>query len=321
MTPKVYVGTAGMSVWFSPDGGERWERPYSESGLYLESRVWGLTAHPGEPDAVYAGTDIGLYRWSEQARKWTHLPGPLDKLETWALVQEASDPAVMWAGTRPAGLFKTTDAGRTWQQLAVPFVDTCIFVVHPRVTSILLDPAEPGTAWVGVELDGVRRTRDGGRTWQPCNEGMFTADIHGLSLTRHGARKLFATTNKGLFVSEDDGDSWTHHPVDSPWQYMRVSHERADRTGTMFISNGDGPPGSTGRILRSRDNGKSWENTGAEGFNSTPWCFATNPADPDRLYCASNLGQLYRSTDGGEHWTKLKREMGEIRSIMWRPAS
>jgi hypothetical protein len=30
MTPKVYVGTAGMSVWFSEDGGDRWERPYSE---------------------------------------------------------------------------------------------------------------------------------------------------------------------------------------------------------------------------------------------------------------------------------------------------
>jgi photosystem II stability/assembly factor-like uncharacterized protein len=170
-----------------------------------------------------------------------------------------------------------------------------------------------------VELDGVRRTRDGGRTWQACNEGMFTADIHGLSLTHHGARKLFATTNKGLFISEDDGDTWTHHVVDSPWQYMRVSHERADVTGTLFISNGDGPPGSTGRILRSHDNGKSWENTGAEGFNSTPWCFATHPADPDRVYCASNLGQIYRSTDGGGRWTKLKREMGEIRAILWRP--
>ena len=44
MTPKIYVGTIGMSVWFSPDGGDRWERPYSESGLYMESRVWALSA-------------------------------------------------------------------------------------------------------------------------------------------------------------------------------------------------------------------------------------------------------------------------------------
>ena len=320
MTAKVYVGTAGMSVWFSPDGGERWERPYSESGLYLESRVWGLSSHPGEPDHVYAGTDSGIYRWSENERKWTHLPSSLDRLQTWALVHDATDPAVMWAGTRPAGVFKTTDAGKTWSRLPVTFVEKCVFVIHPRVTSLLLDPAEPGTAWVGVELDGVKRTRDGGTTWEACNEGIFTPDIHGLSLTRHGTRKLFATTNKGLFISEDDGDTWSHHPVDSPWQYMRVSQERADASGTMFLTNGDGPPGSTGRILRSRDNGKSWENTGATGFNSTPWCFATNPADPNLIFTVSNLGQIYRSADGGDTWTKLKRELGEIRSIMWRPA-
>jgi photosystem II stability/assembly factor-like uncharacterized protein len=34
----------------------------------------------------------------------------------------------------------------------------------------------------------------------------------------------------------------------------------------------------------------------------------------------SNLGQIYRSPDGGETWTKLRRELGEIRSILWRPA-
>jgi photosystem II stability/assembly factor-like uncharacterized protein len=319
MTPKIYVGTIGMSVWFSPDGGERWERPYSESGLYMESRVWALSAHPGEPDSVYAGTDRGVYRWSERERHWTHLPSELDRLEVWSLAQEASDPAVIWAGTGPAGLYRSTDAGKTWARMPVEFAERCVFVIHPRVTSLLLDPAEPGTLWVGAELDGVRRTRDGGRTWQACNEGMFTADIHGLSLTRHGARTLLATTNKGLFVSEDDGDSWAHSVLDSPSQYTRVSQERADQTGTLFLTNGDGPPGSTGRILRSRDNGKSWDNTGVTGFNSTPWCIATNPADPSFVVAASNLGQIYRSTDGGETWAKLRRELGEIRSLLWRP--
>ena len=73
------VGTAGTSVWFSRDLGETWDRPYSESGLYLESRVWALSAHPGRPGEMLAGTDSGVYRWSEAARLWTHLPGPFDK--------------------------------------------------------------------------------------------------------------------------------------------------------------------------------------------------------------------------------------------------
>ena len=46
------VGTAGMSVWFSRDDGETWIRPYIESGLYLEARVWALSAHPQRPRLV-----------------------------------------------------------------------------------------------------------------------------------------------------------------------------------------------------------------------------------------------------------------------------
>jgi len=63
MDARLCIGTSGMSVWFSDDLGESWSRPYSESGLYLEARVWALSWHPDAPDAVFAGTDSGLYRW------------------------------------------------------------------------------------------------------------------------------------------------------------------------------------------------------------------------------------------------------------------
>ena len=65
MSNLLCVGTAGMSVWFSRDNGETWIRPYIESGLYLEARVWALSAHPQRPGEVLAGTDSGLYRWNE----------------------------------------------------------------------------------------------------------------------------------------------------------------------------------------------------------------------------------------------------------------
>ncbi len=46
---------------------------------------------------------------------------------------------------------------------------------------------------------------------------------------------------------------------------------------------------------------------------------ATNPADPKMIYAAATLGQIYRSTDGGESWTALKRRLGEIRALAWLP--
>jgi hypothetical protein len=54
-------------------------------------------------------------------------------------------------------------------------------------------------------------------------------------------------------------------------------------------------------------------------LNSTPWCIAVHPDDPRLIFVCTNFGQLFRSEDGGETWTKLKREFGEIRALMLRP--
>ena len=78
MKPKLYVGTIGMSVWFSEDLGETWMRPNSEHGMHNESRVWGLAAHPRRPDSLLAATDHGLYRWTESESHWHHVPSPMD---------------------------------------------------------------------------------------------------------------------------------------------------------------------------------------------------------------------------------------------------
>jgi hypothetical protein len=51
--------------------------------------------------------------------------------------------------------------------------------------------------------------------------------------------------------------------------------------------------------------------------NSTIWSFATNPADPALLFAYSISGQVFRSRDGGDSWTKLRREFGEIRAMVW----
>jgi photosystem II stability/assembly factor-like uncharacterized protein len=317
MTVNLYVGTSGLSVWFSRDLGETWKRPYSESGLYLESRVWALSGHNQTPGQVYAGTDSGLYRWDEAARQWTHLPSPLDDRCIWALAQAPDNPAVILAGTHPAGLWCSDDNGETWRQLQIEFATECIFIGKPRVTRILFDPANAKTIWVGVEIDGVYRSDDGGETWQRAADGLISDDVHDLELT---GGTLFATTNKGLHRSEDGGGNWQLQPLASDWQYTRAITPRADGSGVLFLANGNGPPGSTGRLLRSRDNGERWEDAGLPGaLNSTPWCIATNPHDPMLIFVCTNLGQIFRSTDGGEAWIRLDHEFGEVRSIHWQP--
>ena len=54
-------------------------------------------------------------------------------------------------------------------------------------------------------------------------------------------------------------------------------------------------------------------------LNSTPWTIATHAADPSLMFVCSNLGQIFRSTDGGLSWTRLAREFGEVRATIWQP--
>lgn len=321
MDANLYVGTSGLSVWFSRDKGETWTRPYSESGLYLESRVWALSAHPDLPGQVFAGTDSGVYRWDEGAKKWTRL-AELDGACVWSLAHDPRNGRAMLAGTHPAALWRSDDAGATWRRLPCAFAESCIFIGRPRVTQVLFDPDEAGVLWAGAEIDGVYRSADGGETWERRSSGLISDDIHGLAVVQaDGARRIFAATNKGLHVSEDEGRSWRLQLLDSPWQYTRAVLPGPLRDGTVWLTNGNGPPGSTGRLLLSRDGGRTFRDAGLPGeLNSTPWCVATNAADPELIFVLTNLGQAFRSEDGGRTWTKLKREFGEVRSALWLPA-
>lgn len=320
MSNLLCVGTAGMSVWFSRDDGETWIRPYIESGLYLEARVWALSAHPARPGEVLAGTDSGLYRWNESTQKWAHLPSLLDDYDIWSMAQAPDDPDTIVVGTQPANIFISTDGGRSFAGTKGSFADACIFVGKPRVTQILFDPMDRDTLWAGVEIDGVHRSTDRGRTWKKVGQGINSEDIHGVAVVRNGGKLVYATTNRGLNVSRDNGETFAFQELDSPWQYTRTIVPRADGDDMVFLTNGNGPPGSTGRLLRSKDFGAHWEDANLPGdLNSTPWTVATHPSDPKLIFVCSNLGQLFRSTDGGNSWTKLPREFGEVRSTIWQP--
>src|SRR5205085_9547216 len=142
------------------------------------------------------------------------------------------------------------------------------------------------------------RSNDRGETWRLLTNGLISGDVHGVAVTRtrSGAARVLATTNKGLHVSDDQGESWRWVELDSPWQYTRGIVTRPDDPATVFLANGNGPPGNDGRLLRSRDGGDTWERLTLPGsINSTVWCIATHPSDPALMFVCTNLGQLFRS--------------------------
>jgi photosystem II stability/assembly factor-like uncharacterized protein len=309
---RVYAGTAGHSAWFSDDLGETWVHPNSHSGLYLEARVWSLASHPVVPEHVYAGTDEGVYRWDERTARWSAIASPMR--DVWTVAIDPEHPRRLFAGSRPAAFFRSDDGGASWKAIDVPALASFSEVNRgpTRVTQILF----AGRAmWATVEIGGVYRSTDRGESWRMKDKGLVSADLHGIAALGDGV--MLATTNRGLHRSEDDGETWSWQRLDSPWQYTRAVVATA--TG-VFLCNGDGPPGTTGRLLRSMDAGKTWCACALPGpLNSTPWCVAGHPSDAKLLFAATNLGQLFRSEDGGDTWRRLRHEFGEVRALHWRP--
>lgn len=321
MHPRLYVGTVGLSVWHSDDLGETFQRMLADTGLYSETRVWALSSSAARPDELLAGTDSGIHRLDIEKRQWTHVPSGMDDRCIWTIAQSPHDENLLLAGTRPPGIFCSTDGGRTWTDTKAPLPETCPFVLSPRVTKIEFDPKDANLIWAGLEVGGVWRSRDGGKTWASASKGLISDDVHDVCVLHNGARLLYATTNKGVHVSLDDGDTWElQAPFASESQYTRGIKPSADGSGTVWLCNGDGPPGSWGKLLRSRDYGRHWEDARLPGtLESSAWCVATNPADPKLIFASTALGQYYRSTDGGEHWDVLPRRISETRALAWVP--
>ena len=314
----VYAGTIGWGVWSSADLGNTWQ--FAFRGPYAECRVWSMSWHEKEPDVVWAGSDQGVLRQGAEGAA-EHVPSPADGKNVWSIAQLPNNPESIFVGTHPGALYRSDDSGMTWRSLPIQLAEECL-IGKPRITRIRFDPFDENILWVSAEIDGVHCSRDGGETWVRYDEGFRFPDIHDIAIVNDdGKRRLLAATAVGFYSSSDDGQSWDWLRMDTPWQYTRGLKPRADLDGTVFLCNGDGPPGSTGRLLRSRDWGRTWEDAGLpQPTNSTPWMVATNESDPSLLFACTNLGQMFRSTDGGERWSRLPRELGEIRTMLWHPA-
>jgi photosystem II stability/assembly factor-like uncharacterized protein len=341
----LYVATNGLSVWSCDRLGDGISRMPSGTGLYSGSQVWALASHRDLPGKLFAGTDSGLYRLDQATNFWTHIPSPMDEMLVTAIAIAPDDPRVIIAGTQPSALFRSDDAGASWRKLEAPLKPyttsgfyageksgktveaTPASNVKPssvkhwtRVTQILFDPQDSRLIWAGVEIDGAWRSRDGGDSWERISDGLETQDVHGFAYVAKGPGRLFMTSPAGIYVSENKGSSWRLDRLPSPWQYTRSIVARPDRSRVMFVTNGNGPPGSGGKLFRSREDGLDWEEVSLPGeVESSAYFLAVHPSDPMLIYLAATLGQIYRSTDGGESWTALKRRLGEIRAIAWLP--
>ncbi len=328
---RLYIGTIGEGLWISSDGGRSFSRTYE--GLFVECHVRAIKVHPRDDRTLYLGTELGLFRSTDAGAHWQPLGSELAGKQVWSILLSPNDPNLLVVGTCPSRLFRSEDGGKSWHEPRVAMQTECPRIMWTRVTSLLADPVDRDTLYAGVEIDGLKRSRDGGLNWESLGAGLSSQDIHDLAMVPVGQAflpahvQLLAGTNNDLNRSSDQGQTWAPLGLGKklPYAYFRGIAQKVDDPKTLLLGNGDGPPGTVGTVARSTDGGHTWQSaklgdTGQPGVaNSTIWCFATHPADPNLIFCNSVSGEVYRSTDAGGSWEKLPREFGEIRSLAWTP--
>ena len=338
---NILVATTGSGVVVSRDNGEMWFEPQPPQGMHSEAIIRSLAQDPRNPEIVYAGSELGLYRSDDSGGTWQMLNTPMNGNCVWSLAIDPVNPDIMYAGVGTPGtpgLYRSTDGSKMWERLEADISPECQNIGIPRPTQIAIDPTDHLSVWVGVEVEGVRHSTDGGDTWTRI-DGVLTNpmegdvyghnmyDLHNMHVAIGPPKTVMAIVYDDIWMSSDEGATWTAIGFGDlftmgPPPVSTYIHGIAAKPGdprVLFLAVGNHVNGS-GAVMRSRDAGRTWEKiTMPVETNSPIWALHTNPADPDLVLAGTRFGYVYRSDDAGDSWTKLRRELSGINAIVWVP--
>ena len=334
----------GQVIQRSNDGGATWEQP--GSGPKLPETPPG--SEDGEP-MPQGKSNMFVYDTSEESGKplTTHqwydgTQHPWEFARVWHLEPSLTDPEVVYAGVEDAALFRTTDGGQTWHELAGLRGHETGAAWSPGaggmcLHTILLHPADPERIYVAISAAGSFRTVDGGKTWTPINRGLsssFMPDpaaeighcVHRLAMHPSNPDRLFMQKHWDVMRSDDAGANWYEISGNLPSDFGFPIEVHAHEPETVYVVPIESdslhyPPEGKLRVYRSRTGGNEWEAL----TNGLPQkdCYvnvlrdamAVDTLDSCGIYFGTTGGQVYVSPDGGDHWSPIVRNLPSVLSV------
>jgi len=286
---------------------------------------------------VRRSTDLGE-TWTESNEGLTFGEGGEPLVKIWNI--QPTPHGVLYAGVEPAGLFKSTDGGATWQHVEG-------LTNHPSrkdwnggngglcLHSIVPHPTDPNRLWVATSAAGSFYTADGGTTWETVNDGTRSFDepigpgeangcVHKLRGALNGVDLLYQQNHFGVYRTFDGGRKWEEISAGLPtdFGFGMVVHPH-DLKSIYVIPLGDARyvPDGSAAVWRSRDGGDTWTRqdnglpTSGAFFGVLRDGMANDTLDEAGVYFGTNTGEVFCSPDSGDTWLPVASHLPPVLSV------
>jgi photosystem II stability/assembly factor-like uncharacterized protein len=361
---RVLVGTRKGAFALTSDGKRQ---QWKVSGPHFAGwEIYHLKGSPADPDRLYASQSSGWFgqviqRSNDGGKTWEAVgnefaydgvPGthqwydgtqhPWEFARVWHLEPSLTDPDTVYAGVEDAGLFRSADGGRTWQELSG-------LRRHPSGCSwqpgaggmclhtILLDPSDPARIFIAISAAGAFRSDDAGKTWRPVNRGLRSQGIpdadaevghcvHRIAMHRTRPGVLFMQKHWDVMRSDDAGDSWHEVSGNLPTDFGFPIDVHAHEPETVYVvpitsDSHHFPPEGKLRVYRSRGGSEDWEPL-TDGLPQSD-CYvnvlrdamAVDSLDECGVYFGTTGGQVYASPNSGDSWAPIVRDLPPVLSV------
>jgi ligand-binding sensor domain-containing protein len=317
----LYTGTGGNGLFVSADQGAKW-RPVNEGmsderGL-RENFIRVLAVD--QSAAVYAGTfGGGVFRTTDQGRHWIAANDGLTNLSIRGLVV---GPDGIYAGTGE-GVFRSVNGGRVWDSISegmpnanvqslllardgVLYAGTSGGVVardlrnpkepwrmiergmlFPGVSALVADPQRG--LFAGTRANGLYRSKDGGQSWGPFNDGIESRTIRALAIDSQGVQ--FVATPEIVYRADWGKSRWVPDHTGLVGEPVAL----VSAQGRLYAAT---PAG----VYERRSDASAWAAV-TPGPSSAPLRHATADADARLIALTARNEVLRRAADG--RWTSL----------------